>query len=90
MCSECLKTFFIRKSSPPFASTYAINDKRRYYTMNIPNDPVMLLSYINTQLRDFYPTLDELCSALNLSKDELCSKLSAIDYEYDEEANQFV
>lgn len=38
--------------------------------MNIPNDPVMLLSYINTQLRDFYPTLDELCSALNLSKDE--------------------
>ena len=58
--------------------------------MNIPNDPVMLLSYINTQLRDFYPTLNELCSALNLSKDELCSKLSAIDYEYDEEANQFV
>ncbi len=58
--------------------------------MNIPNDPVMLLSYINTQLRDFYPTLNELCSALNLSKDELCSNLSAIDYEYDEEANQFV
>ena len=58
--------------------------------MNIPNDPVMLLSYINTQLRDFYPALDELCSALNLSKDELCSKLSAIDYKYDEEANQFV
>lgn len=57
--------------------------------MNIPNDPVMLLSYINTQLRDFYPTLNELCSALNLSKDELCSKLSAINYEYDEEANQF-
>jgi hypothetical protein len=88
--SGCLKTFFIRKSSPPFASTYEINDKRRYYTMNIPNDPVMLLSYINTQLRDFYPTLNELCSALNLSKDELCSKLSAIDYKYDEEANQFV
>ena len=58
--------------------------------MNIPNDPVMLLSYINTQLRDFYPTLNELCSALNLSKDELCSKLSAIDCEYDEEAKQFV
>lgn len=36
--------------------------------MNIPNDPVMLLSYINTQLRDFYPTLNELCSALNLRK----------------------
>ena len=58
--------------------------------MNIPNDPVMLLSYINTQLRDFYPTLDELCSALNLSRNELCNKLSAIDYEYDAEANQCV
>ena len=52
--------------------------------MNIPNDPVMLLSYINTQLRD------ELCSALNLSRNELCNKLSAIDYEYDEKTNQFV
>ena len=29
----------------------------------IPRDPVMLLSYINTQLRDFYPSLEELCSA---------------------------
>ena len=58
--------------------------------MNIPNDTVMLLSYINTQLRDFYPTLDELCSALNLSRNELCNKLSAIDYEYDEKTNQFV
>ena len=58
--------------------------------MNIPSDPVMLLSYFNTQLRDFYPTLDELCSALNLSRNELCNKLSAIDYEYDEKTNQFV
>ena len=28
---------------------------------NIPKDPVMLLSYLNTQLRDFYPDMDELC-----------------------------
>ncbi len=26
----------------------------------LPKDPVILLSYINTQLRDFYPSLDEL------------------------------
>ena len=26
---------------------------------NIPKDPVMLLSYLNTQLRDFYPSLEE-------------------------------
>ena len=27
----------------------------------IPRDPVMLLSYVNTQLRDFYPSLEALC-----------------------------
>ncbi len=25
----------------------------------MPKDPVMLLSYVNTQLRDFYPSLAE-------------------------------
>ena len=25
--------------------------------MNLPKDPAILLSYINTQLRDFYPSL---------------------------------
>ena len=31
----------------------------------IPNDPIMCLSFVNTQLRDFYPDLDELCSAFD-------------------------
>lgn len=56
----------------------------------IPKDPVMLLSYINTQLRDFYPTLDELCKALNLEAEEIKKKLADIDYEYDEKENRFV
>lgn len=56
----------------------------------IPKDPVMLLSYINTQLRDFYPTLDGLCSALNLKAEEIKKKLADIDYEYDEKENRFV
>ena len=34
----------------------------------LPKDPVILLSYINTQLRDFYPSLDELCISLNADK----------------------
>lgn len=55
----------------------------------IPNDPVMLLSYINTQLRDFYPSLDEFCLALDLSKDSITKKLASIDYEYDEASNRF-
>ncbi len=57
--------------------------------MSIPNDPVMLLSYINTQLRDFYSTLDELCASLDINKNELISKLASIDYEYNETANKF-
>lgn len=57
---------------------------------NLPNDPVILLSYINTQLRDFYPTLDELCSSLNADKQAICDTLAQIDYSYDPTSNQFV
>ena len=39
--------------------------------MSIPKDPVMLLSYINTQLRDYYSNLDDLCSSLNIEKQRL-------------------
>jgi hypothetical protein len=58
--------------------------------MNIPNDPIMLLSYINTQLRDFYPSLKDLCNSLGLDEHTLCTKLEAIDYSYDEKSNQFI
>ena len=37
----------------------------------IPNDPFILLSYVNTQLRDFYPTLEEMCKSLSLKEEEL-------------------
>ena len=56
----------------------------------LPKDPVILLSYINTQLRDFYPNLDELCSSLSVDKQTLCNTLAQIDYYYDETSNQFV
>ena len=56
----------------------------------IPKDPVMLLSYVNTQLRDFYGTLDAFCGDKELSGEEVKKKLASIDYEYDAEKNQFV
>ena len=34
----------------------------------IPKDPFMLLSYVNTQLRDFYTSLEALCRALELDQ----------------------
>ena len=56
----------------------------------MPNDPVMLLSYVNTQLRDFYPSLEEFCKAQGADADMIAEKLRAIDYEYDEKLNKFV
>lgn len=55
----------------------------------MPNDPVMLLSYINTQLRDNYPTLDELCKSMDIDRSDIERKLRQIDYHYDPSANQF-
>ena len=55
-----------------------------------PKDPVMLLSYINTRLRDFYPSMEELCEALDVKKEEIDAKLELIDYQYDSERNQYV
>ena len=56
----------------------------------IPKDPVMLLSYVNTQLRDFYSSLDAFCEDKNVDREELVEKLASIDYEYDAEKNQFL
>lgn len=56
----------------------------------MPKDPVMLLSYVNLKLRDFYSSLDLLCEDLDADRDELVEKLASIDYHYDEEKNQFV
>lgn len=55
----------------------------------LPNDPVMLLSYINLKLRDFYPSLDALCEDLDIDRTELTEKLAAIGCHYDEEQNRF-
>lgn len=58
--------------------------------MTIPKDPVMLLSYLDTQLRDFYASLTELCDDLELEEDEIKNKLAAIGYHYDADQNQFI
>lgn len=57
--------------------------------MNIPKDPAILLSFINTKLRDEYPTLDELCRSLCIEREDLAKQLAAIGYEYDSEKNRF-
>ena len=56
----------------------------------IPNDPVMLLSFVNLKLRDYYGSLEALCEDLDVDKEEIVSKLASIDYHYNSERNQFV
>ena len=59
-------------------------------SQNLPKDPVMLLSVINTNLRDFYPDLDTLCQELGADKENLIRTLETIDYTYDATQNQFI
>ncbi|MCD8148525.1 MAG: DUF4250 domain-containing protein [Clostridiales bacterium] len=57
--------------------------------MSLPKDPVMLLSVVNTQLRDRYPSLSELAADHMTDADEIIKSLRAIGYSYDEENHQF-
>lgn len=57
--------------------------------MSIPNDPAILLSYINTKLRDDFPDLGDLCSSLCISREYIEKRLAAIGYTYDPQKNCF-
>ena len=57
--------------------------------MSLPKDPVMLLSVVNTKLRDYYPNLEELAKAEGVTIEETTKKLATINYLYDENHNRF-
>lgn len=57
--------------------------------MNLPKDPVMLLSYVNTKLRDEFSNLESFCEAYDIKSDEIIEKLKTINYFYNREQNQF-
>ena len=56
---------------------------------NIPQDPMMLMSFINMKLRDFYPSLDALCEDFEISREELEERLGKAGFEYSEENKRF-
>ena len=58
--------------------------------MELPKDAAMLLSFVNTKLRDYYSSLDEFCKAAGVERGDIVEKLGMIDYEYDEGLNKFV
>ena len=49
----------------------------------IPKDPMILLSYVNTQLRDYYESLDPLFTCRVLNRQKLLEKIDSIYYHYD-------
>ena len=55
----------------------------------LPNDPHLLVSVVNTKLRDFYDSLDALCDDMGVDQDQLVLKLLGTDYTYDARLNQF-
>lgn len=57
--------------------------------MTLPQDPMILLSIINTKLRDEYPSLDALCEDLHISKETLTQQLKTAGFEYNPAANKF-
>ena len=56
----------------------------------LPKDPVILLSFTNTQLRDNYSNLTEFCKAYIVEENDIVEKLKTINYEYDSGINQFI
>ena len=58
--------------------------------MNMPKDPVMLLSFVNTQQRDNNASLDKLAAAYMVDVAEIEEKVVAINYVYQEEQNKFI
>ncbi len=58
--------------------------------MQLPQDDFILLSYLNMKLRDGGLTLGALCEELEISREEVETRLRAIGYIYHEEQNRFL
>ncbi|MDE5943112.1 MAG: DUF4250 domain-containing protein [Clostridia bacterium] len=57
--------------------------------MDLPQDDFILLSLVNTKLRDIYGSLNGLCEEEGVSRESIEERLARIGYAYDEEANAF-
>lgn len=56
----------------------------------MPKDPVILLSYVNTKLRDQYSSLEDLCTSEGADPGEIINKLKEVGYTYKREENKFI
>ena len=58
--------------------------------IGLPKDPMLLLSVVNTKIRDYYHSLDALCEDMQVEREEITNILKGIDDEYAESRHQFV
>lgn len=55
----------------------------------LPKDPIILLSTVNTKLRDHHDSLEDLCLTYNIKPEDLHNQLAKVNYFYDPDQNQF-
>lgn len=65
-------------------------EMREDMLQSIPKDPIILLSFTNTQLRDHFKNLTEFCKAFMVDETYIINKLQTVDYSYDQSTNQFI
>lgn len=56
----------------------------------LPKEPAMLLSVVNSKLRDHYESLEALCEDTRADMSLIKERIARIGYHYDREKNQFV
>ena len=55
----------------------------------LPEDVMMLFSYVNMKLRDEYQSLDDFYKSMSVDKSFIEKKLAAAGFEYNEQQNRF-
>ena len=56
----------------------------------LPKDPMILYSVLNTKLRDFYGSLDDLCEDMEVDKQGLLDTMAKVGFRYDPDRNAFI
>ena len=56
----------------------------------LPKDPYILLSFVNTKLRDEFDTPEDLCAAFDVEPQAVSNTLEGLDYRYDPASHQFL
>ena len=57
--------------------------------MSLHKDPMILLSFVNTKLRDEFTDLEEFCKEEDISIESLKEQLESIGFQYNETIRQF-